>query len=308
MSLQDKEHHMNYPKSLLSIMVCASLMCAGTIARPIKMKKATKQSTTIKKKTPLKRKPTKTQSARPNKTVQPVINVTLEPSKWFTLGQTDAEKLIMYAVDPNVSVDDFNKTEYSKLPDDFAHKQEYFKGMKQGLSTFTPIAGNDITTNQKSRLIQYFQIAADCWLEAKKFNEVEKIFSVKIKEFQEHVLSTMSPAELGYEYGNRHGKWVCMAIMLQSPGDACEDKITNAYKTHDESFFTAIEKYSEKEKKEATGYYFRGIEESLKTLNIDEALENTPQDKIDELRQQYHAALKEAQERSASYNTEAKNK
>ena len=244
---------MNYLKSFLSVIVCTTLIGSGTI-RPIK-----------------KKKPKKTQHVQPCNTGQSVIKDTKAPSKWFIVGQTYAKQMITLAGDPNVTVIDLAKTVYSKPPDDFAHKQEYYKGMKQGLSTFTPIQENDITTNQKSRLIQYFQIAADCWLEAKDFNEVRKIFSVKIKEFQEHVLSTMSPAKLGYEYGYCHGNrlgnvngWECHKCLFIM----YEDTIRNAYETHDESFLTAIEKFSQEAQKEVTAYYFLGIKESLRSSKI----------------------------------------
>ncbi len=306
---------MNYPKSLLSIMVCATLIGSNTIARPIKKKIVKKQPTTIKKKTPVKKKQTKTQNVQPNKT----INVTVEPSKWFILGQTIAKEQIEYIVSPSFDgrpldsdhlaakfeeVCDLNNALRSEEPgtkqyeENFAHLQEFHRGTKQSLSIFIPIEGNDRITKQRNRLIKMVQIIADCFIEAKNCEEASSTLQVKMKEFQEQILSTTSPDEIGYEDGVRHGKWVCMAIMLQSAGGEYEDKVKNAYKTHDESFFTYTEKEcAPEEKPEAIAHYFLGVEESLKTLNIDKALKDTPKEKADELRQQYHAALKEAQEK-----------
>ena len=321
MSLQDKEHHMNYPKSLLSIMVCASLMCAGTIARPIKIKRAIKQRTTIKKKTPLKKKPTKTQSARPRKS----INVTVKPSKWFILGQKLGKETLecapQYFGRQGNNKENFkeNFREYNDLivsvqsgtaeTEDYNKKFEAIKevqrGFKESTSSFKPLKGNDHASRRMNFHIKFTRLYADWLIESKDYNEYMEKVQTKMIELQDEIFIILPLDKLGYHAGQANGHKVCLSIALQAEGDEVTDEV---YTKSLKEFLSFIETYTPEEKKEILRHYYRGIEETLKEFNIDEALKNTPQDKADELRQQYHAALKEAQERSASCNTEAKNK
>ncbi len=308
---------MTYSKSLLSIIVSVALMGSSVDARIIK--RSRKRRTPIKKKMLLKK-----QSRKASPT-QSVKTVTEEPSKWFTLGQTLGKQVAEYSVDqvPD-SVNELplgKNEEYINLSaavtsgtpgteestKNFADLQEFYRGHKQGLSTFVPFKGNDRTPRRKNLIVKLTQIMTNCFIEAKDTAEVNKVMQEKMKELQEEFIAVTAPNDLGFAWGQSHGHQACRFIATQAAGKEVTDEAKNTYKQDVEKFFAYLKKYTPEEKNEALHNYFRGIEAVLSQFPLDEVLKNTPQETADSLRKEHQAALKNAQEGLASIDGEAKN-
>ncbi len=292
---------MNYPKSFLSIIVCATLIGSSTVARPVKKKKMSLRKQT-----------------RKTSSVRPVKNVSVKASKWFTLGlelgkQTVAQmpqSLNETLGNSPKEVHDLGTSIFSGTPGtedydkNYAQWKEFHKGFKQGLSTFVPLKENDLTSRQKNLIMKIGQMSSDYWIKANDHNEFIKEFQAKMMDFQNELLLLIPLDQLGNQAGKAHGQKSCQFIIDKAYGHEITAEMKDEYDKLVETFFSILDSYNEAEKKEVLHHYFRGIEETFKECNIDEILKDTPQEKADELKKEYQAALKGVQESLASVDTQ----
>ena len=280
---------MNYTKSFLSIMICASLISAITMARPIEKKEQSNATQNV------------------------------QPSRWFILGQKHGKEILKCApqnpeyknyllrieecfqeVASSIYTETLGTADYTKKL--FEALKEVHRGFKEGISSFKPLKGNDHASRRMNSIIKLIRLLADCFIESKDFDEYEEKEKTKIVELQDEALTVLPLDRLGQYAGLTKGLNLCYGIRV-TEGKEVSPEVTDRHKKQDEKFFAFIDTYTAEEKKEILRHYYSSMVETLENASIDAFLEATPKERANTLKRKYYADLKEAQENLASVNS-----